>query len=238
MLERNFWLPCVLYEVSQGTGKTLTTLKDFPPLKWEATGSGICFLFICLDANKFPLLSFFSLIKTIYLSVWTKPLPNDAKNPLPVDGHRSKTLLLKLLIYDNRPKPTWTVSQCVSWTKRREILGSSSACHTKQSYLPLPWCKHSPHRGRYLTHYTPDHQLYCPCRQHKALSIWRILLPRMDRFNRDNRKLKQPRRRQQRKREKRSGTTALHVHHTFSCKFLRRPPHDYDLKLSIKCEVL
>ena len=126
---------------------------------------------------------------------------------------------------DNRPKPTWTVSQCVSWTKRREILGSSSACHSKQSYLPLPWCRHSPHRGRYLTHYTPDHQLYCPYRQHKALSIWRILLPRMDRFNK-------------RKREKRSRTTALDVHHTFSFKFLRRPPHDYDVKLSIKCEVL
>jgi len=139
---------------------------------------------------------------------------------------------------DNRPKPTWTVSQCVSWTKRREILGSSLAFHSNQSYLPLPWCKHSPHRGRYLTHYTPDHQLYCPYRQHKALSIWRTLLPRMDRFNRDNRKLKQPRRRQQRKREKRSRTTALDVHHTFSCKFLRRPPHDFDVKLSIKCEVL
>ena len=49
-----------------------------------------------LEANKFVLLSFFSLIKTIYPRVSTKPLPNDARSPLPVDVHRSKTLLLKL----------------------------------------------------------------------------------------------------------------------------------------------
>ena len=54
-------------------------------------------LFICLDANKFLLLiSFFLLIKTIYPRVSTKPLPNDAKIPLPVDVRGSKTLLLKL----------------------------------------------------------------------------------------------------------------------------------------------
>ena len=55
-------------------------------------------LFICLDANKFVLLSFFSLIRRIYPRVSTKPLPNDAKSPLPVDVRRSKTLLLKLSI--------------------------------------------------------------------------------------------------------------------------------------------
>ena len=59
-------------------------------------------LFICLDANKFVLLNFFSLIKTIDLRVSTKPLPNDAKSPLPVDVRRSKTLLLKLPIYARR----------------------------------------------------------------------------------------------------------------------------------------
>ena len=37
----------------------------------------------------------FSVIKTIYPRVWTKPLPNDAKSPLPVNVRRSKTLLLK-----------------------------------------------------------------------------------------------------------------------------------------------
>ena len=46
----------------------------------------------CFDANKFVLLSFFSLIKTIYPRVSTKPLPNDAKSPLPVDARYSKTL--------------------------------------------------------------------------------------------------------------------------------------------------
>ena len=57
-----------------------------------STGSEVFSLFICLDANKFVLLSFFSLIKTIYPRVWTKPLPNDAKSPLPVDVRHSKTL--------------------------------------------------------------------------------------------------------------------------------------------------
>ena len=59
------------------------------------TGSEAFFLFICLDAIKFLSLTFFSLLKTIYLRVLTKPLPNDAKSPLPVDVRRSKTLLLK-----------------------------------------------------------------------------------------------------------------------------------------------
>ena len=61
-----------------------------------STGSEAFFSFICLDSNKFALLSFLSLIKTICPRVWTNPLPNDAKSPLPVDVRRSKTLLLKL----------------------------------------------------------------------------------------------------------------------------------------------
>ena len=63
-----------------------------------STGSEPFFLFICLDANKSVLLSFFSLKKTIYPSVSNKPLPSDTKSPLPVDVRRSKTLLLKLPI--------------------------------------------------------------------------------------------------------------------------------------------
>ena len=63
-----------------------------------STGSEAFSLFKCLDANKLLLLSFFSLLKTIYPRVSTKPLPNDAKSPLPVDVRRSKTLLLKLPI--------------------------------------------------------------------------------------------------------------------------------------------
>ena len=61
-----------------------------------STGSEAFFLFICLDAIKFSLLTFFSLLKTIYPRVLTKPLPNDAKSPLPVDVRRSKTLLRKV----------------------------------------------------------------------------------------------------------------------------------------------
>ena len=60
-----------------------------------STGSELFSLLVCLDANKFVLLSFFSPLKTIYSRVSTKPLPNDAKSSLPVDVRRSKTLLLK-----------------------------------------------------------------------------------------------------------------------------------------------
>ena len=60
-----------------------------------STGSEAFSLFIFLGANKFVWLSFFSLIKTIYQRVSTKPLPNDEKSPLPVDVRRSKTPLLK-----------------------------------------------------------------------------------------------------------------------------------------------
>ena len=63
-----------------------------------STGSEAFSLFICLDANKLVLLSFVSLLKTIYPRVLTKPLPNDAKSPLQVDVRRLKTLLLKLPI--------------------------------------------------------------------------------------------------------------------------------------------
>ena len=61
-----------------------------------STGSETFSLFICLYTTKFVLLSFFSPIKTIYPRVSTKPQPNAAKSPLPVDVRRSKTLLLKL----------------------------------------------------------------------------------------------------------------------------------------------
>ena len=49
-----------------------------------------------LTLTNFVFLSFFSLIKRIYPRVSTKPLPNDAKSPLPVEVRHSKTLLLKL----------------------------------------------------------------------------------------------------------------------------------------------
>ena len=74
-----------------------------------STGSEAFLLYICLDANKFVLLSFFSLIKRIYPRVSTKPLPNDAKSPLPVDVRRSKTLLLKLPINITHSPSHWFV---------------------------------------------------------------------------------------------------------------------------------
>ena len=63
-----------------------------------STGSEAFSLFICLDSNKFVLLSFFSLIKRIYSRVSTKPLPNGAKSLLPVEVRCLKMLLLKLPI--------------------------------------------------------------------------------------------------------------------------------------------
>ena len=69
-----------------------------------STGSEVFSLTICLDAKKFVLISFFSLIRTIYLRVSTKPPPNDAKRPLPVDVRRSKTLLLKLTVSLRKPR--------------------------------------------------------------------------------------------------------------------------------------
>ena len=69
-------------------------------VRHSSTGSDAILPFMCLDANKFVLLSVFTLIRTIYPSVWTKPVPNDAnKSPPPVDVRRSKTLLLKLPIF-------------------------------------------------------------------------------------------------------------------------------------------
>ena len=78
-------------------GKLGTLSKDVFERR-TSTGSEAFSLFICLDANKLVLLSFFSLLKTIYPRVSTKPLPNDTKSPRPVDVRPSKTLLLKLPI--------------------------------------------------------------------------------------------------------------------------------------------
>ena len=96
-------LRSLLTDNSHSPGKvTLTTppLSTFPSKdvfeRRTSTGSEAFSLFICLDANKFVLLSFFSVLKTIYPRVSTKTLPNDTKSPLPVDVRRSTTLLLKL----------------------------------------------------------------------------------------------------------------------------------------------
>ena len=89
------YLDTLLHYVLSVTLGTLS--KDvFEPR--TSTGSEAFSLFICLDANKLVLLSFFSLLKTIYPRVSTKSFPSDAKSPLPVDVRRSKTLLLKLPI--------------------------------------------------------------------------------------------------------------------------------------------
>ena len=87
-----------------------------------STGSEPFSPLICLDANKFVLLSFFSLIKTIYQRVSTEPLPNDAKSPLPVEVRRLKTLLLKLpknKVTDANSNATTEAEQCKSFKLRK-----------------------------------------------------------------------------------------------------------------------
>ena len=90
---------CIFVATSAGLGScqmAIGTLSKDDFERRTSTGSEAFSLFICLDANKLVLLSFFSLLKTNYPRVSTKPLPNDAKSPLPVDVRRSKTLLFKL----------------------------------------------------------------------------------------------------------------------------------------------
>ena len=82
------------------------------------TGSEAFSLLMCLDANKFALLSLFSLIKTIYPSVSTK-LPNETKSPLPVDVRLSKTLLLK--------PPNKPIRQRGRAVRRSDLQASSSS---------------------------------------------------------------------------------------------------------------
>ena len=52
-------------------------------------------LLIYLDAIKFVLLSFFTLVKKIQLKIVAKPLPRNVKSPLPVHVCCSKTPLVK-----------------------------------------------------------------------------------------------------------------------------------------------
>ena len=63
-----------------------------------STGSEDFSLLICLDDIKFVLLSFFTLIETIWLKIWAKPSSKEEKGPLPVDVRRSQMWLLKLPI--------------------------------------------------------------------------------------------------------------------------------------------
>ena len=116
---------------------TIGTLSKDVFERRTSTGSEALSLFICLDANKLVLLSFFSLLKTIYPRVSTKPLPNDAKSPLPVDVRPSKTLLLKL---PNRTLLGTLSLLLLVITKLQGKLGESSSLKT------LPQCT-SPQHG-------------------------------------------------------------------------------------------
>ena len=99
---REFWSSKANWRVRFSLPSLGTLSKDAFERR-TSTGSEAFSLFICLDANKLVLLSFFSLLKTIYPRVSTKPLPNDAKSPLPVDVRPWKMLLLKLPNHLNGP---------------------------------------------------------------------------------------------------------------------------------------
>ena len=97
--------------------ETIGTLSEDVFEQRTSTGSEAFSLFICLDANKLVLLSFFSLLKTIYPRVSSKPLPNDAKSPLPVDVRRSKT----------------NIKQSFPWTENKEVFCFTSCVSRTQS---------------------------------------------------------------------------------------------------------
>ena len=67
------------------------------PCHWfrELEQSADFSLLIYLDAIKFVLLSFFTLVKKIQLKILAKPLTRNVKSPLPVHFCRSKTPLVK-----------------------------------------------------------------------------------------------------------------------------------------------
>ena len=70
-----------------------------------STGSEVFYLLTCLDDIKFVFLSCFTVIEAIWLKICAKPPSKNEKRPLPVDVHRSKTLLLKL------PNGKWSGSK-------------------------------------------------------------------------------------------------------------------------------
>ena len=57
-----------------------------------SNGSEAFPLLICLDDIKFVLLSFFTIIVTIWLRIWAKQSSKNKKGPLPVDVRRSKSV--------------------------------------------------------------------------------------------------------------------------------------------------
>ena len=78
------------------------------------TGSGAFSLLTCLNDIKFVFLSFFTVIKAIWLKIWAKPPFKNEKRPLPVSVRRSKTLL-KL---PKRPLRRRELSALLSWSLR------------------------------------------------------------------------------------------------------------------------
>ena len=102
---------CELYQVTKLFFYLLSWRRSLSKNVFErrtSTESEAFSLFICLDTTKFVLLSFFSPIKTIYLRVSTKPQPNAAKSPLPVDVRRSKRCCLSSILFIYLLKNTWS----------------------------------------------------------------------------------------------------------------------------------
>ena len=83
----------------EGRG-SFTQAREFKFEQRTSTRSYAFSLLICLDSTTFLLLSVFALTDTIYPKILAKPLPKNAKSPLPVDVRRLKTSLRQLPKFD------------------------------------------------------------------------------------------------------------------------------------------
>ena len=99
-----------------------------------------------LKQRRFWATHFFSVIKTIYPRVWTKPLPNAAKSPLPVDTRLSKSLLLNKLpnnarIVNSFPPSLWTCHVCLKRSPLVSSVGRALLCvdNLVQRQGKAPW---------------------------------------------------------------------------------------------------
>ena len=62
-----------------------------------STGSEVFLILKYLDATKFVLLSFFTVMETTCWKIWAKPQPMNGKSLLPVDVRRSNPFCLSSL---------------------------------------------------------------------------------------------------------------------------------------------
>ena len=96
----------------------------------KSTGSKDFSFLICLDAMKFVLVSFFTLVETIQLEILAKQRLRNVKSLLPVDMHRSKTPLLTFISYRRVPVTIPDVFAKVDSAKLNFLLVANSTSTT------------------------------------------------------------------------------------------------------------